>query len=126
MSNWKWTAAVNNGLNVGFSNPCVGNYGWRWWSLPCKEENRNHGHIVLSCEDGFGWIPFPCKSQAGVKAILVFDKSMTDEEKMAIQNLPEVQQLPIDMTPEEQHILEDPDLMWHFALANGCVSGWFS
>lgn len=129
MNNWKWTTVweskdeggYSDGLSVGFSQPCMGNYGWRRWHFPCNEEHRDHGHIVLSSGDGFAWIPFPCESQEGAKLILDLEKYLSEEEKEAIKNLPEVKQLPEKLTTREHHILCDPESANRFGLC-----GWFS
>ncbi len=92
MSNW---VKVDEERDVAFDFPCDS----------CTKQdpavNRNHGHVRISCEDGGAWIPFRCFSQAGVRFLVAMKDSISEEEKRVIINLPEVKNLPNDLSEEE-------------------------
>lgn len=84
----------------------------------CEVKDRDHGHIMISCEDGVGRVPFCCRSRAGVAAVMAKIPWFTPQERMAVANLPEVLALPEELTPEEQEILQNPKLFHRWTSFN--------
>lgn len=105
---------------VGFSYPCEGCYGKRRHRDVCEKPDERHGHIILDTEDGFGRIPLSCYSQSGVIQALLRQDTMSRAEKLAVQSLSNVQLLPLELTAEEERVLNDPD-----ALEKATKNYWF-
>jgi hypothetical protein len=79
------------------------------WDLKCTNLGFKHGHVLIGCDDGTAWIPFPCVSQEGVQRLLAGQKYIWDAEKTAILALDEIKALPVALTEDERAIFEDPE-----------------
>ncbi len=124
MSESRWTE-VSEYLSATFSLPCQQNYyhmrhvGLVCW---CDNPNDKHGHIELSCEDGYALVLFPCYSKAGAKVVVELLKTLSDEERKGILGLAEINTLPEELTEEEKTIIASPEEMEKLAR----IKGWYS
>lgn len=100
---------IGDDMEAAFSLPCRGVYysmrrmGW----LGCFYPDDTHGHIELSCEDGYAYVGFCCQSQAGVRAVV----ANLGEEYKGILDMAEVKQLPEELTDKEKAVIDSPEEM---------------
>lgn len=111
MAKDKWTE-VGGRRATAFTFPCVGNYFYHEIlkrHIGCTKPDGRHGHIeLMSFEGGLVFIPYCCYSQAMVKLVV---ESLLLEGKgfTGIPDLPQVKQLPVEFTVEENLVLASPD-----------------
>jgi hypothetical protein len=121
LSDTKWTK-LNEEMSAHFSFPCEGCYYYVRHirlNIGCDNQNDRHGHVELSCEDGYTFIRFCCYSQAGVKAVV---DAIGAEEFKGVLDLEKVKALPQDLTEEEKIVIASPVEM----LKQAKISGWLS
>ncbi|MEK7546077.1 MAG: hypothetical protein AAB554_03290 [Patescibacteria group bacterium] len=109
MSDIEWKGLGD--ADVGFSEPCRGDYGWRRFSDPCVADDRDHGHLHLSDDGLVGRLPFCCRSQEGALALvdLLLKRGSLDAEQAAgVKDLEAFKRLPVALTAIERAELADP------------------
>ncbi len=81
------------------------------WEFTCEKEFR-HAHLVISTEDGQGFVPTEIESRPYLEVVcdcLLREEQISAEEKDAILRLPEAQLLRDTLTQRERDIVADPD-----------------
>jgi hypothetical protein len=110
MSDIEWKGLED--ADVGFSEPCRGNYGWRRYSDPCVADDRAHGHLHLSDDGLVARVPFCCRSQEGASALVALLRargSVDDAQAEGLKDLAAFKRLPTALTPDERAELADPE-----------------
>ncbi len=111
MSETKRWVDIGNGISAAFSLPCREHYYYvrvLRQNIGCPKPDEKHGHIELECEDGWTFVPFCCRSQAGVRAVV---RALGEDEYKGILDMDEVKSLPEELTEEERAVIDSPDEM---------------
>ena len=118
---YRWVEAGGD-TEVAFSYGCDGQGHGRpegerkcdSWDLPCRDIGYEHGHVVISCDDGIGWIPFPCASAEGVLKLVLAENHISPAVKAAVLQFDELRALPFKLTEGERAIFDDPERLERF------------
>lgn len=76
----------------------------------CDEKGFPHGHLMLACEDGTGFVPARIESKAFLRTICYVGRErgwLNEAEEAAIMALPEVAGLPEELTERESAVVDD-------------------
>ncbi|KPJ85615.1 hypothetical protein AMJ57_02560 [Parcubacteria bacterium SG8_24] len=83
------------------------------WFFQCDDEYP-HAHLAFDTDDGLGIVPACIVSRPFLEAVcrhLCDRRSISAVEMGAALDLPEVQRLEAELTPEERAILDDPEAL---------------
>lgn len=121
-----WTKITEDPIFwVLISYPCEVRYGSRHWLFECQASDREHGHLVMQCEDGCTVVPACIYSLEFLEAIVVHllekHTSFTVEEISGILTMAVAKNslLHQRMTPQEREIVNSgkldvaTDFNWH-------------
>ena len=112
---WK---KVDDDVEVTFTAACdgKGSARGRTWNLLCCGCGYDHGHAVISSDDGICRLPFPVATQGGLRMLLGLCADwISKEEREAFLRLEQVKALPEPISDAEAAILRDPALYARFA-----------
>jgi len=100
--------------SVAFRFPCPHIVYLGGLSMPrgfrCEEKGFPHGHLMLACEDGTGFVPAKIESKAFLRTICYIGRDrgwLNEAEEFVILRLPEVANLLEELTEREQAIVDD-------------------
>ena len=91
-------------MTAKFEVKCYGYWAPdRWMKFQCHSPQDGHGHFILVCEDGIGFINFPVTSLAGVNWLIAeFGTKQKDTDIVkALQACAQSLLLPFDLTQSE-------------------------